>query len=257
MALREYRPWGYAPPSAPSTVVPVVWRSNPPALARVKGSVLPFGCGRSYGDSCLNGGGGLLDVAPLNRIIAYDPQAGILRCEAGVTLAEILGLAVPQGWFLPVVPGTKWVSIGGAIANDIHGKNHHRAGTFGTHVTGFELLRSTGERVLCSPLENVQLFRATIGGLGLTGLILWADVQLKRIPGSAIAMAWGISSSSARATGTSSTRSPGSTASAAAVRWVAASSCGASTARDPGRRRLPGTDHRPTRACRWTRSIPS
>ena len=188
MGLREYRPWGYAPPSAPSTVVPVVWRSNPPALARVPGSVLPFGCGRSYGDSCLNGGGGLLDVAPLNRFIAFDPQAGILRCEAGVTLAEILGLAVPQGWFLPVVPGTKWVSIGGAIANDIHGKNHHRAGTFGTHVTGFELLRSTGERVLCSPLENVQLFRATIGGLGLTGQILRADVQLKRIPGSAISM---------------------------------------------------------------------
>ncbi len=188
MALREYRPWGHASPTAHSAVVPVLWRSDPPALARVPGSVLPFACGRSYGDSCLNGGGALLDVAPLNRFIAFDAQQGLLRCEAGVTLAEILALVVPRGWFLPVVPGTKWVSVGGAIANDIHGKNHHRAGTFGAHVTGFELLRSSGARVACSPGENVELFRATIGGLGLTGLILWAEIQLKRIPGPAIAM---------------------------------------------------------------------
>jgi FAD/FMN-containing dehydrogenase len=127
-------------------------------------------------------------VAPLNRFIAFDAQRGLLRCEAGVTLADILALVVPRGWFLPVVPGTKWVSIGGAIANDVHGKNHHRVGTFGAHVAGFELLRSSGARVLCSPLENAHLFGATIGGLGLTGLILWAEIQLKRIRGPAIAM---------------------------------------------------------------------
>jgi FAD/FMN-containing dehydrogenase len=187
-ASRAYRPWGHAPPGGPATVVPVVWRSAPPALGDVAGSVLPFGYGRSYGDSCLNLGGALLDVAPLNRFIAFDEQRGVLQCEAGVTLAEILAVVVPRGWFLPVVPGTQQVSVGGAIANDIHGKNHHRAGTFGGHVVRFELLRSSGERLLCSPSDHAELFRATIGGLGLTGLILWAEIQLKRIPGPAIAL---------------------------------------------------------------------
>jgi FAD/FMN-containing dehydrogenase len=150
--------------------------------------VLPFAYGRSYGDSCLNAGGALLDVSRLRRFIAFDESRGLLRCESGLTLAEVLAVIVPRGWFLPVVPGTKWVSIGGAIANDIHGKNHHRAGTFGLHVTGLELMRSTGERILCSPERNVELFRATIGGLGLTGLILWAEFRLKRISGPDIAM---------------------------------------------------------------------
>jgi FAD/FMN-containing dehydrogenase len=144
--------------------------------------VLPFAQGRSYGDSCLNDRGVLLDTVSLRRFIAFDRKRGILSCEAGTTLDDILELIVPAGWFLPVTPGTKFVSIGGAIANDVHGKNHHRAGTFGCHVERFELLRSTGERLLCSPTENPELFRATIGGLGLTGLILWAEVNLKPIP---------------------------------------------------------------------------
>jgi FAD/FMN-containing dehydrogenase len=127
-------------------------------------------------------------VAGLGRFIAFDESQALLRCEAGVTLAEILALAVPRGWFVPVLPGTRWVSVGGAIANDIHGKNHHRAGTFGSHVTCLELLRSSGERVLCSPERNTELFRATIGGLGLTGLILWAEIRLMPVPGAAIAM---------------------------------------------------------------------
>jgi FAD/FMN-containing dehydrogenase len=93
---------------------------------------------------------------------------------------------MPRGWFPPVVPGTRWVSIGGAIANDIHGKNHHREGTFGRHVVRFELLRSSGERLLCSPTENAGLFRATIGGLGLTGVILWAELRLRRVAGAGI-----------------------------------------------------------------------
>lgn len=185
---REYRPWGYAVAEPPATVVPITWRSDPPTWARLPGSVLAFAYGRSYGDSCLNGGGTLLDVAALDRFIAFDDHRGVLRCEAGVSLAEILRFVVPRGWFLPVLPGTKWVSVGGAIANDVHGKNHHRAGTFGRHVTRFELLRSTGERILCSPTENEQLFRATIGGLGLTGLILWAEIALKPVPGPAIAL---------------------------------------------------------------------
>jgi FAD/FMN-containing dehydrogenase len=164
----------------------VLWRSEPPALDRVRGPVLPYACGRSYGDSCLNDGGVLLDVSRLDRLIGFDAQEGVLCCEAGVTLAEILALVVPQGWFLPVVPGTRWVSVGGAIANDIHGKNHHRAGTFGAHVTRLELLRSTGERVVCGP--DHPLFQATVGGLGLTGLILWAELRLTRVPGPGIAM---------------------------------------------------------------------
>jgi FAD/FMN-containing dehydrogenase len=129
-----------------------------------------------------------LDVSRLNRFICFDQSRGVLRCEAGVTLAQILELVVPRGWFLPVVPGTKWVSVGGAIANDIHGKNHHRAGTFGAHVACLELMRSTGERMLCSPERNAELFGATVGGLGLTGLILWAEIRLKRIPGAQVGM---------------------------------------------------------------------
>jgi FAD/FMN-containing dehydrogenase len=180
--------WGRYPQVAPCQVIPVFWRDEMPDLASLETSILPYGYGRSYGDSCLNEGGVMLDVSHLRRFLAFDEERGLLRCEAGVTLEEILELVVPRGWFLSVTPGTKFVSVGGAIANDVHGKNHHRAGTFGCHVTQFELLRSTGERLLCSPKENVELFRATIAGLGLTGVILWAELQLKRIAGPSIDM---------------------------------------------------------------------
>jgi FAD/FMN-containing dehydrogenase len=186
--MRRYQSWGRYPQVEHTQVLPVRWRSEPPALGELPESVLPFACGRSYGDSCLNAGGALLDVADLRRFIAFDESQALLRCEAGVTLAEVLSVVLPRGCFVPVLPGTQWVSVGGAIANDIHGKNHHRAGTFGAHVTCLELLRSSGERILCSPERNADLFRATIGGLGLTGLILWAEVRLKRVPGAAIAM---------------------------------------------------------------------
>jgi FAD/FMN-containing dehydrogenase len=180
--------WGRYPQVAPSQVIPVFWRNEMPDLASLETSILPYGYGRSYGDSCLNEGGITLNVSHLRRFLAFDEERGLLRCEAGVALGEILELIVPRGWFLPVTPGTKFVSVGGAIANDVHGKNHHRAGTFGCHVTQFELLRSTGERLICSPEENVDLFRATIAGLGLTGVILWAELQLKPIPGPSIDM---------------------------------------------------------------------
>lgn len=184
--MRRYQSWGRYPEATPSAVLPVAWRSDPPALDRVRAPMLPYACGRSYGDSCLNDGGLILDVRRLDRLMAFDAETGLLRCEAGVTLAAILALVVPRGWFLPVVPGTRWVSVGGAIANDIHGKNHHRAGTFGAHVTRLELLRSTGERTVCGPGD--ERFQATVGGLGLTGLILWAEIRLKRIPGPGITM---------------------------------------------------------------------
>jgi FAD/FMN-containing dehydrogenase len=144
-------------------------------------SYLAYGQGRSYGDSCLNDNNVLILTEKLNHFIELNPETGILRVEAGLTLKEILEHIVPKGWFLPVVPGTQLVTIGGAIANDIHGKNHHVAGTFGCHVKSLELLRSDGSRHVCSLNENSSLFRATIGGLGLTGLIVWAEIQLKKI----------------------------------------------------------------------------
>lgn len=156
-------------------------QDEPPDYERLEGSLLPFAYGRSYGDSCLNDGGNLLDMAGLDQIIHFDAEAGIICCEAGTTLATILDLIVPAGWFLPVTPGTRYISVGGAIANDVHGKNHHVAGTFGCHVTRFELLRSDGSQHICSPTQNVDFFRATIGGLGLTGIITWAEFRLKKI----------------------------------------------------------------------------
>jgi len=185
---REYRSWGHYPRVESQRIVPLTWADTVDELARADGFVLPYGYGRSYGDSCLNEGGVLLDARGLNRFLSFDEGTGVLRCEAGVTLGEILDLAVPRGWFLPTSPGTKFVSVGGAIANDVHGKNHHVAGTFGRHVQQLELLRSDGERFVCSPTEHTDMFRATIGGLGLTGLILWAEVKLRPISGPFIDM---------------------------------------------------------------------
>ncbi len=142
---------------------------------------LPFGLGRSYGDSCLNQDQLLIDTCQLDRFISFDEETGILRAEAGVSLENILNLIVPKGWFLPVTPGTKYVTLGGAIANDVHGKNHHLAGNFSHHVREFEVLKSSGERFLCSPSSHQELFSATIGGLGLTGLITWVEIQTIKI----------------------------------------------------------------------------
>jgi FAD/FMN-containing dehydrogenase len=162
-------------------VLPVSDRSRP--FPEFSGTALPYGNGRSYGDSCLNPDGNLLNARGLDRFIAFDPGSGVLRCEAGVTLAEIIDLVLPQGWFLPVTPGTRYVTVGGAIANDVHGKNHHRTGSFGHHVRAFELLRSDDSRRICTPLDAKDWFAASIGGLGLTGLITWAELQLRRVPG--------------------------------------------------------------------------
>lgn len=143
--------------------------------------VLPYGNGRSYGDTCLNDGGIVLDCRGLNRILGSDPETGLIRCEAGVLLGDIIDVAFPAGWFLPVTPGTRFVTVAGAIANDVHGKNHHRAGTFGAHVERLTLLRSDGTRLECSRTENADMFRATIGGMGLTGFITSADIRLRRV----------------------------------------------------------------------------
>ncbi len=149
--------------------------------------LVAYGCGRSYGDVALNPNGRLLDCQGLDRFIAFDRLTGVLTCEAGVTLADILRVVCqPQddgaGWFLPVSPGTRYVSLGGAIANDVHGKNHHQFGTFGEHVLSLEIARSEGV-IACDRSTNPDLFRATVGGLGLTGVILSASLQLRRAPG--------------------------------------------------------------------------
>jgi FAD/FMN-containing dehydrogenase len=181
--MKAYESWGRYPKSEPAQILPVSWLSEVPDINQLSRPVLPHGKGRSYGDCCLNDGGVLLDTLGLDRFILFDSEAGILRCEAGVTLQTILEVIVPANWFLPVTPGTQFVTIGGAIANDVHGKNHHRAGSFGCHLLSFELLRSDKGKVLCSRECNRDLFEATIGGLGLTGLILWAEFQLKRVSG--------------------------------------------------------------------------
>ncbi|AFM43046.1 FAD/FMN-dependent dehydrogenase [Desulfosporosinus acidiphilus SJ4] len=148
------------------------------SLPRTESFCLPYGNGRSYGDVCLNENGVLLNTRKLNHFIDFDQTTGRLRCEAGVLLKEILELVVPKNWFLPVTPGTQFITIGGAIANDVHGKNHHCAGSFGNHVIRLELLRSDGQRIVCSMEKAKDWFTATIGGLGLTGLITWAEIQL-------------------------------------------------------------------------------
>jgi FAD/FMN-containing dehydrogenase len=145
-------------------------RAGPPGIA--------YGMGRSYGDVCLNPGGTLWMTAGLDRFIAFDAHTGRLRCEAGVRLGQIQRFAVPRGWILPVTPGTWMASVGGAIANDVHGKNHHVRGSFGEHVRQLRLVRSDGEVIDCGPGQREDWFAATVGGLGLTGIVAQAEIQL-------------------------------------------------------------------------------
>jgi FAD/FMN-containing dehydrogenase len=179
-ARPQFESWGRFPKLF-AEVRPLFWKEDFPAPVADDTKILAVGMGRSYGDVCLLQHGTLLTTPNLDRLVSFDSETGLLRCEAGVTLAQILDFAVPRGWFLPVSPGTKYVTVGGAIANDIHGKNHHVAGTFGLHTPRFELVRSDGTQVVCSPTENPEWYAATIGGMGLTGLISWAELQLRPI----------------------------------------------------------------------------
>lgn len=149
-------------------------------------TTLAFGKGRSYGDSCHAASQFVLETKNLDKWISADWEKGIITAESGVTLENILQLAIPQGWFLPVTPGTQFVTLGGAIANDVHGKNHHVRGTFGLHVVEFGLARSDRIFMKCSKEENSDFFSATIGGLGLTGIITWVKLQLMPIQSSLI-----------------------------------------------------------------------
>lgn len=136
---------------------------------------------RSYGDAALNGGGRAIDMTRLDRILSFDPASGKVEVEAGVTIGTLLRVFAPQGWMPAVMPGTGFATVGGAIAMDVHGKNHHHAGSFGAHVTGITLRQEAGE-VRITP-RNRSLWQATMGGLGQTGIILRATLQLARTPG--------------------------------------------------------------------------
>lgn len=144
---------------------------------------IAFGNGRSYGDICLNPGNTLWMARGLDRFIQFDETTGRLVCEAGVLLRDIQRMAIPRGWMLPVCPGTQLATVGGAIANDVHGKNHHTFGTFGDHVLRLQLVRTTGETLGCGPDTNADWFAATVGGMGLTGVITIVELQLRRVPG--------------------------------------------------------------------------
>jgi FAD/FMN-containing dehydrogenase len=148
-----------------------------------KGSKIAFGNGRSYGDVCLNEQGSQIALSTFDYFVDFDEASGILTCESGVLLKDIQRHFVPLGWALPVTPGTQLITVGGAIANDVHGKSHHVNGTFAHNVVSFTLLRSNGRIIECSSSKNENYFRATIGGIGLTGIILSVALKLVRVPG--------------------------------------------------------------------------
>lgn len=141
--------------------------------------VIARGNGRCYGDASL--GESIFSTKKLNKFISFDRLNGIIECESGVLLSEILEISVQQGYFLYVTPGTKFISVGGAIASDVHGKNHHSEGCFSEYVIDFKLMTENGEIITCSREENSEKFFATIGGMGLTGIILSATFKLKNI----------------------------------------------------------------------------
>ncbi len=183
--------WGRLSASTHAILRPSLRADVPAALSRGANRCAVRGLGRSYGDVALNPEGALLDMTGLDRFMAFDPATGELEVEAGVSLGEILAAACRpnddgSGWFLPVTPGTGYVTVGGAIANDVHGKNHHRAGSFGRYVLGLTVARSNGRIIHCGPDREPGLFSATVGGLGLTGVILAARLQLRRVAGLAV-----------------------------------------------------------------------
>ena len=149
-------------------------------VLRRPGALIARGAGRSYGDAALNPEM-TLSMLAMDRMSAFDAETGLLNCEAGVRLADILDVFAPRGWFPPVAPGTAFVTVGGMIAADVHGKNHHRDGTFGAHVESLTLATADGEIRECSRTENADLFRATVGGMGLTGAILSARFRLRPV----------------------------------------------------------------------------
>lgn len=186
MSEPSYESWGRVRAGAVRAAVSFGGNGFP--ADRSRGGLLAYGNGRSYGDSCHNNSGLLVDMRGSARILRFDAVTGEIEAEAGILLCEITKAVAASGWFLPVTPGTQFVTLGGAIANDVHGKNHHRRGSFGRWVRRLTLYRSdTDEPILCSPSENADLFRATIGGMGLTGIVGSATLKLIAVPSLTIA----------------------------------------------------------------------
>lgn len=150
--------------------------------------VISRGLGRSYGDASLNDGGDVALHERLNRFLAFDESTGVVEAEGGVTIAEIIRTFLPRGWFPPVTPGTKHVTLGGAIAANVHGKNHHRDGAISSFVDSFSLLTGAGDVIECSRASNPEAYWATIGGMGLTGMILSARLRLRRVESAFVAV---------------------------------------------------------------------
>ncbi|MGA9994739.1 MAG: FAD-binding oxidoreductase [Pyrinomonadaceae bacterium] len=174
----ELSGWGRYPRARASVIRPECVEE---AKLQSEGSAIVRGQGRSYGDAAQTSEGVVMLTERLSRMIAFNEETGVLKAEAGVTLEEILEKFVPRGWFPSVTPGTKYVSLGGCVAADVHGKNHHREGTFGDHVRELELVLANEEKLRCSPVENAEIFRATIGGMGLTGIITEVSFQLRPV----------------------------------------------------------------------------
>jgi len=177
--------WGRIAPSTAELAEPAS-DADASALLRAAGGagwggVIPRGLGRSYNNAAQSAGGLVLSTARLNQIISLDPATGVALCEAGTSLEQLMVAGLPNGWFVPVSPGTRQVTIGGAIAADVHGKNHHVAGSFASHVRELSLLLPSGELKTVVPDRDQELFWATAGGMGLTGLITRAAVQLKKV----------------------------------------------------------------------------
>lgn len=175
--------WGRYPIADAKVLLPKS-QSDCIGLIQGKGLLIPRGMGRSYGDSANYDT--VLQTTYLDSYLEFDHLTGLLSCEAGVTIRDILSLIVPKGWFIPVTPGTSYVTIGGAIASDVHGKNHHISGTISEHISSLTLMLGTGEIVRVSRTQFPDLFRATCGGMGLTGIIISATIQLVRIQSSRI-----------------------------------------------------------------------
>jgi decaprenylphospho-beta-D-ribofuranose 2-oxidase len=175
------RGWGGGPEAAVQLVRPADGEEIAGAVAQVRvagGGAIVRGLGRSYGDAAQLGGGMVIETSQLRRF-ELEPDSGTVTAQAGVTLMELLDAFVPQGWMVPVVPGTQHVTVGGAIASDIHGKNHGSVGTFGAHVEALGLLTAAGEVLELEPGDAA--FAATLGGMGLTGVIVWARIRMRAV----------------------------------------------------------------------------